>query len=354
MLKRFIPHRSRKTGLPPGSLVYVGEKTAREPLITIIDYTETEFHEITTEKAEDAFPFRDAQTVSWIDVSRIAEAATVEKIGGHYGLHPLILEDVLTQGQRPKIEDMEQYIFVVLNMLSLDSAGNLKAEQVSLVFGKNYLITFQEVEGDVFGTIRDRLRSAKGRIRKLGPDYLAYSLIDAIVDNYFTILEQLGARIEDLEEELVENPGVKVLRSIHDLKGELLFLRKSVWPLREVISSLEKSDSGLIHESTVMYLRDLYDHTVQVIDSVETFRDMLSGILDIYLSSMSNRLNEVMKVLTIISTIFIPLTFIAGVYGMNFEFMPELHSKWGYPVVWTVMTAIALTMLAIFKKKKWF
>ena len=355
MLKRFIQRRSQKAGLLPGSLVYVGDKKAEEPLITIIDYSDEEFHEIETEKAEDTFPFLEAQTVSWINVSRISEVSTVEKIGGHFHIHPLILEDILTQGQRPKLEDMDDYLFVILSMLWLDNhSGDIKTEQVSLVFGDTYLITFQEIEGDVFDTIRDRIRNAKGRIRKLGPDYLAYSLIDAIVDNYFIILEKLGERIEDLEEQLVENPGIQMLHSIHDLKRELLFLRKSVWPLREVISVLEKSESPLIHESTGMYLRDLYDHTVQVIDTVETLRDMLAGILDIYLSSISNRLNEVMKVLTIISTIFIPLTFIAGVYGMNFVFMPELHSRWGYPAVVSVMTVISLTMLVIFKKKKWF
>jgi magnesium transporter len=355
MLKRFIQRRSQKAGLPPGSLVYVGEKKAEEPLIIIFDYNEAEFHEIETETAEDTYPFREAQTVSWINVSRINDVNTVEKIGSHFHIHPLILEDILTQGQRPKLEDMDDYLFIILNMLSIDNSnGGIKAEQVSLALGENYLITFQEIEGDVFDTIRDRIRNAKGRIRKLGTDYLAYSLIDAIVDNYFIILEKLGERIEDLEEQLIENPGTQMLHGIHDMKRELLFLRKSVWPLREVISGLEKSESPLIRDSTVMYLRDLYDHTIQVIDAVETFRDMLAGILDIYLSSISNRLNAVMKVLTIISTIFIPLTFIAGVYGMNFANMPELHSRWGYPVVVSVMTVIALTMVGIFKKKKWF
>jgi magnesium transporter len=353
MLKRFIQRRSSKAGLPPGSLVYVGERKAEEPLITIIDYTDAEYHEIETEKPEDTYPFREAQTVSWINVARISDVSIVEKIGTHYHIHPLILEDILTQGQRPKFEDMDDYLFVILSMLSLEG-DSIKSEQVSLVFAGNYLITFQEIDGDVFDTIRDRIRNAKGRIRKMGPDYLAYSLIDAIVDNYFIILEKLGERIEDLETELVENPGSGLLRNIHELKRELLFLRKSVWPLREVVSGLTKRESPLVQESTVMYLRDLYDHTVQVIDTVETFRDMLAGFLDIYLSSVSNRLNSVMKVLTIISTIFIPLTFIAGVYGMNFVYMPELHTHWGYPVVVTFMTAIAVTMLVMFKRKKWF
>ncbi len=355
MMKRFLQRRSQKAGLLPGSLVYVGEQRAEEPLITIMDYTDADFHEIDTENADDVFPFRDRQTMSWINVARISEVNTVERIGTHFRIHPLTLEDILTQGQRPKFEDVEDYLFIVLNMLSASQDGaGIKAEQVSFVIVENALLTFQEIEGDVFGTIRDRIRNARGRIRKLGPDYLAYSLIDAIVDNYFIILETVGERIEDLEEQLVENPGAELLHDIHDLKRELLFLRKSVWPLREVISNLEKSESPLIHESTKMYLRDLYDHTIQVMDTVESFRDMLGGILDIYLSSISNRLNEVMKVLTVISTTFIPLTFIAGVYGMNFERMPELHARYGYPIVIGVMATIGLSMLFLFRRKKWF
>ncbi len=355
MMKRFLQRRSQKAGLPPGSLVFVGEKLAGEPLITVMDYNDSEFHEVDTDNPDDVFPYRDRQTVSWINVSRISEVKTVETIGAHFRIHPLVLEDILTQGQRPKFEDMEDYLFIVLSMLSVDTDGKgIRAEQVSFVIVQNALLTFQEIEGDVFDTIRDRLRNARGRVRKLGPDFLAYSLIDAIIDNYFVLLETIGERIEDLEEQLLENPGAELLSDIHGLKRDLLFLRKSVWPLREVISNLEKSESPLIHESTGMYLRDLYDHTIQVMDTVDSFRDMLGGILDIYLSSVSNRLNEVMKVLTVISTTFIPLTFIAGVYGMNFEHMPELHAHYGYPIVIGVMATIGLFMLFLFKRKKWF
>lgn len=355
MKRRPLLRRSRKAGLPPGNLEYFGEKITGKPTVLVMDFSEHEFREFKAKSVEDTFALRETATVSWIDISSMIDGETIEKTGEHFRIHPLILEDILTQGQRPKMEDMEDYIFVVLKMLSYDEkADEIKAEQISLVWGRNFLISFQEFEGDVFNAIRDRIRNAKGRIRKMGTDYLAYSLIDAVIDHYFIIMEKLGERIEILEERLIENPGREALRDIHTMKQDMLFLRKSVWPLREMISGLEKSESPLIHEATVMYIRDLYDHTIQIIDTVETFRDILSGMLDIYLSSTSHRLNEVMKVLTIISTIFIPLTFIAGVYGMNFEFMPELKTHWGYPAVLTLMAGAALAMVYYFWKKKWF
>ena len=256
--------------------------------------------------------------------------------------------------QRPKIDDLEDYIFVVLKMLSYDSDQNqLRMEQISLVLGKNFVLSFQENTGDVFGPVRDRIRKAKGRIRKMGPDYLAYALLDAIMDNYFLVLEKLGEEIESLEEDLVSHPTPETVQKIHNLKRELIFLRKSVWPLREVINVLEKAETDLIQSRTLIFLRDIYDHTIQVIDTVETFRDMVSGMLDIYLSSVSNRMNEVMKVLTIIATIFIPLTFIAGVYGMNFKAMPELEISWGYPAVLVIMVVIGVMMLMMFRRKRW-
>ncbi len=355
MLRGWFQRRSQKAGLPPGSLVYIGSRKPEEPLITITDYNETEYHEIETENAEDAFAYRDTKNASWINVARISDISTVEKIGAHYGIHPLVLEDILAQGQRPKFEDLDNYIFIIVNMLSYDPDGEgLKAEQVSMLFCRAFLITFQEIEGDVFDSIRDRLRTGKGRIRKLGPDYLAYSLLDTIVDNYFVILERLGEKLDDIEDAILDNPGRDTLQDIHTLRRDLLFLRKSVWPLREVIDRLQRDESGLVQDSTQMYLRDLYDHAIQVIDTVETFRDMIAEILDTYLSSVSNRLNEVMKVLTVISTIFIPLTFIVGVYGMNFDYMPELHRHWAYPALWGGMIFIALGMLLFFKRRKWF
>lgn len=354
-MPKLIKKRSGKAGLPPGSLVHIGEKKAEEVKITIIDYDETHFQEKVIKTIEECIPFKDKPTVTWINVDGIHQVELLEKLGQCYGLHPLTLEDILNTDQRPKIEDFGDYVFIVLKMLYYrDKTDEIVTEQMSLILGLNFVISFQEgIEGDVFDPIRERIRSDKGRIRKMGADYLAYSLLDSIVDYYFVILEKLGERIESLEEKLVANPNPETLQIIHNLKREMIFLRKSVWPLREVISGLERGESSLIKESTRIYLRDVYDHTIQVIDTIETFRDMLSGMLDIYLSSVSNRLNAVMKVLTIIATIFMPLTFLAGIYGMNFKFMPELEWRWGYPLIWIVMLGIGIFMLFYFKKKKW-
>jgi magnesium transporter len=265
-----------------------------------------------------------------------------------------MLEDIVNTEQRPKMEDFEGYLFVVLKMLSFDEQQRaIKIEQVSLVLGPNYVLTFQEREGDVFEPVRDRIRRAKGRIRKMGADYLAYALLDAIVDSYFAILEKIGDKIEELEEHLISQPDVQILQSIHHLKREMIYLRRSIWPLREVTSGMARNESILIKESTEIFLRDVYDHTIQVIDTIEAYRDMISGMLDTYLSSISNRMNEVMKVLTIFAAIFIPLTFIAGIYGMNFAYMPELGWKWGYFAVLTVMVSVAVCMLIYFRKRKW-
>jgi len=305
-------------------------------------------------EVEECFPFKDKPTITWINIDGIQRIDVIEKIGKHFNLHPLALEDIVNTGQRPKMEDFVDYIFVVLKMLYYDEKEReTKAEQLSLVLGPNWVISFQENEGDVFDPIRERIRADKGRIRKMGADYLVYALIDAVVDNYFIILEKIGEKIEEIEDELVANPAPETLQAIHNLKRQMIFLRKSVWPLREVISRLERWESQLINKSTDIYLRDVYDHTIQVIDAIETFRDMLSGMLDIYLSSVSNRMNEVMKVLTIIATIFIPLTLVAGLYGMNFRYMPELEWPWGYPLVLFFMFAIGVLMLIYFRKKKW-
>jgi magnesium transporter len=305
---------------------------------------------------EACFPFRDTLSVTWLDVDGTHDIETIRKLGECYGLHPLVQEDILNTDQRPKLEDYGDYLYIVLKMLSHDErSGEIRSEQVSLILGRSFVISFQEgKEGDVFGPIRERIRSGKGRIRKTGADFLAYSLIDAVVDSYFVIMEKLGESVDILEERLVDRPSPETLHGIHALKKEMIFLRKSVWPLREVIGALERGDSGLIQEPTRAYLRDVYDHTIQVIETIETFRDMVTGMLDIYLSSLSNRLNEVMKVLTIIATLFMPLTFLAGVYGMNFRRMPELEWPWGYPAVLGIMCIVAISMLAYFKKKKWF
>ena len=304
---------------------------------------------------EDCFPYKNKSTVTWINIDGIHRVDIIESIGKHFGVHSLVLEDILNTGQRPKMDNYGDYLFIVLKMIYCNGKeSEIVAEQISLILGSNFVISFQEeTEKDVFNPVRERIRSGCGRIRKMGPDYLAYALMDAIVDNYFAVLESLGEQIELLQEELIADPRPETLQAINHLKREMIFLRKSVWPLREVVSGLERGESPLIKSETGIFLRDLYDHTIQTMDTLETCRDMLSGMLDIYLSSISNRMNAVMKVLTIIATIFIPLTFIVGIYGMNFKYMPELEWRWSYPLVLLVMAAIAVSMLIYFRRKKW-
>jgi magnesium transporter len=350
-----VKKRSVKTGLPPGSLVHVGTHHTVESRIRILDYDEQKVHEKKEALLEECVPFRDTDSVTWIDIEGLQDLGLLERLGNSYGLHPLILEDILNTDQRAKSDDMENYIYIVLKMLDFDPVSmEIVSEQVSIVFGRNFVISIQEGrEGDLFEPLRERIRNGKGRIRKMGPDYLAYSLLDTIIDHYFIILEKFAERIETLEENLVSDPEPETLHQIHSMKREMIFLRKSAWPLRELIYNLEKSDSNLIQTTTKVYLRDIYDHAVHIIDSIETYRDMLSSMLDIYLSSVSNRMNQVMKVLTIIATIFMPLTFLAGVYGMNFKFMPELGWRWGYPLVLLIMLSVGGVMIYYFNKKNW-
>jgi len=292
-------------------------------------------------------------TITWLNIDGL-DPKVIEATGKQYGLHPLLLEDILNTGQRPKCDDYGEYLFLVVKMLKFnEKAAEIQLEQVSLVLGGNYLISFQEDIGDVFDPVRERLKGGKGRLRKMGPDYLAYALMDAIVDQYFVVLEFLDGRVAKLEEELMSNPTQHTLRRIHKLKREMLFIRRAVWPLREAFNMLERTESSMIRESTIIFIRDLYDHTIRIIETIETFQEMLSGMLDIYLSSVSNKMNEVMKVLTVISTIFIPLTFVAGVYGMNFKYMPELNWRSGYFLILGVMAVVALWMIYYFRRKKW-
>ena len=345
---------SKKIGLPPGTLVHIGEKKTEKVEIGLIDYDEGHFQEKASVTVEEAIPFKEKPTVTWLNVTGVHDVKIVEQIGKAFNIHPLLLEDIVHTGQRPKLEDFEDYLFFVLKMLTYDEEKNtLVAEQVSLILGPHFVISFQETDSDVFNPVRERIKSAKGRIRKLGSDYLAYALIDTIVDNYFFILEHFGEKIEALQEDVLSVPTPETLQIIQATKGDMIFLRKSVWPLREAISVLYRGESSLITDKVMPYLRDVYDHTIQVIDSIETFRDMISGTLDVYLSSVSNKMNEVMKVLTIIATIFIPITFIAGVFGMNFKYMPELEWRWAYPIVWLVMLAVGIAMLIGFRRRKW-
>lgn len=350
----FIKRRSRTMGASPGTLIHIGEQKSEKTRISLIDYDGENLQEKELDSIEAAFPLKDLPTVTWINIDGLHEIDVIEKTGQYFNIHPLVLEDILNTGQRPKSEEFEDFIFVVLKMLYYDENGEeLNSEQISLIFGRNFLISFQEVQGDVFKNVRERIRKPNTRIRKAGCDYLAYALIDAIVDHYFLILETLGENIEILEEELIENPTSKTMETIHGLKREMIYLRKQIWPIREIINNLVKGDSSLIGTPTHLYFRDVYDHTIQIIDTIESFRDILGGMLDMYLSAVSNKMNEVMKVLTIIATIFIPITFVAGIYGMNFKFIPELEWRWGYLMFWGIIALVVGGMTTYFKKKKW-
>ena len=347
--------RGSKTGLAPGTLVHIGRKKAEKVVIQVLAYNSEKLIERELETVEECLEFKSQQDINlWINIDGLDRVDIIEKLGGYFNIHPLTLEDVLNTGQRPKTEDYESYIYTVLKMMLLDmEKEEIIVDQVSIIIGPNYILSFQEREGDVFNPVRERFENPASRLRKSGVDYLAYSLIDSVVDNYFLILEHFGEEIEYLEEDLIIKPKPDILKSIQKYKRDMIILRKSVWPLRELINGLQRVESDLIKGTTRIYLRDVYDHTIQVIDSVEDFRDILSSMVDIYLSSISYRMNDVMKVLTVIATIFIPLTFIAGVYGMNFEYMPELKWRWGYPAIMFVMTFIGVSMFVYFKKRKW-
>ncbi len=344
---------SQKAGLSSGTLVHAEAGKTGPVRVTILNYSETEFEEKEV-TAGDKLIFENKPAVTWINVDGIHQPEIIQKIGDRFSLHPLLLEGISNTKQRPKIDDYGDHMLVVLRMLYLGKEnGKVTGEQVSLILGPNYVISFQEREGDVFDVIRDNIRQDKGRIRKTGADYLAYALINAIVDHCYIILEEVGDTIEDVEQRLAKNPSPRNLQLLRQLKKEMLFIRKSVWPLREVVSHLECCESQLIHASTGVYLRDVYNHTIEIIDMMENYRDMTSGMLDIYFSSISNRMNEIIKVLTIFASIFIPLTFIASLYGMNFRFMPELGWRWGYFSVLLVMVLIGVIMIMYFRRKKW-
>jgi magnesium transporter len=359
-MARRVSRISKKLGLKPGTVVYVGAERTEKVNINIIDYTETEYQQKIASTAEECFLFKESPTVSWINVDGIHETQLVERIGAHFGMHPLVLEDIVNTGQRPKMEDGGEYLMVAMKMLYRGKEDDeLKSEQVSVLFGLNWVITFQETGEDVFDIVRQRIMKTVPRVRFMTSDYLAYALIDAVVDYYFIILESIGEQIENLEDEMSEYPKSYSLVTIRNLKKQLIFMRKAVWPLREVISGLERTESKLINPSTEPYLRDLYEHIIQVIDTVETYRDMVSGLLDLYHTGVSNRMNEVMKVLTIFATIFIPLGFLAGVYGMNFDTgispfnLPELGFRYGYLFFWALVIIVTGGLLWFFKRKKW-
>lgn len=354
MVKSSLSSDKKGVGLAPGTVVYVGDKASGELYIDVFDYNKDTVEQKELHAIEEAFNYNATDTITWININGLNHTDAIEKIGEYYNFNPLILEDIANTQQRPKIDEYEEYIYVVLKMLYFDQEENLCIEHISFVLGENYVVSFQEADGDVFDSIRDRLKTGKGKVRTMGADYLLYVLMDAAVDNYFNLMEVLGEKIEELEDDLFgEKPNDDITYDIHNLKREILKIRRAVFPLREVVNRLEKGNHHLVTEKTQFYLRDLYDHIIQVSESIDIHREMIWGLMDMYMTTISNKMNEVMKVLTIIATIFIPLTFIAGVYGMNFEHIPELKFKYGYHTLWGVMILVFIGLLYYFKKKKW-
>ena len=352
--KKLFRPRGKMPDLPPGSLVYTGNGEAPVPRVTMLDYDEHRVVEKKLLRVDDCIPFKDAQTVTWINVDSVTEPGLLENFGRVMGFHALMLEDILNTDQRPKFEDYGDYIYIVVKMLDYDVKKNeIEIEQLSLILGPNYVISFQERPGDFFDPLRQRIRKSLGRIRKQGTDYLAYAILDVIVDHYFAVLEKLGEKIEQLEDIVITNPGQDTARAVHAVKREMIFVRKAVWPLREVVTNLQRSESALVHESNAAYFRDLHDHIMQVTDGVDTFRDLLNGMLDSYYSTITTRTNSVMKVLTLFSAIFMPLTFITGLFGMNFRNFPELDWHYGFQGSLVMMVVVIVIMIAIFKWKKW-
>lgn len=352
-MDQFIKKSSYKAGLSPGTLLHVGEKRQETVKLTLLNYDTDQVTEREIDSIREALPLLNATAVTWINIEGLNRLKVFESIGEHFGIHVLTLEDILNTTHRPKYEDFETYLFFVAKTLSVSTHSDFRTEQVSLILGSNFLISIQEKTGNIFDTVRDRIHRSKGRIRKGGGDYLAYALIDVIVDQYFVVLEDLEEKIDQLEEELFEEPDPDTLRRIHVLKQKIILLRKQIWPMRDAVNSLARSESELVSDKTIIFINDVHDHVVKIIDTIELYRDTLSSLMDLYLSTLSNRMNEVMKVLTMIATIFIPLSFVAGVYGMNFKFMPELEWEMGYWAVWGLMIGIAGALILFFKKKKW-
>ncbi|RCW91261.1 magnesium/cobalt transporter CorA [Winogradskyella arenosi] len=353
-VKKRTHNYKKHAGKAPGTLVYTGVKTEKKLKIESFDYTKDSLVEKALTNIEEAQTFKDTSSVTWINIDGLNAIDEIENIGKQYNLHPLVLEDIVNTTQRPKIDEYEDYLFIVLKMLYYDQDEKIIIEQVSFILGKNYVLSFQEAEGDVFDNVRDRLRAGNGRIRGLQSDYLLYALIDAVVDHYFSIIETLGNKIEDLETDLFAgNSRENINIEVQQLKREILKVRRAIFPLREIINRVEKGEHELIFQRTLTYYRDIYDHLIQVSENIDIYREMIWSLMDMYMTTISNKMNEVMKVLTIMSSIFIPLTFLAGIYGMNFTYIPELQYRNGYFILLGVMLVIFIALLIYFKRKKW-
>lgn len=353
MAKKKKSKHHKKIGQVPGTLIYTGDKT-NSLFIESFDYNQQQVEEKELKQVEEVFDYKSTDSITWINFNGLHHINEIEKIGKHYNIHPLILEDIVNTSQRPKIDEFDDYIFIVLKMLYYENNNIVVSEQVSFVLGHNFVLTFQEAEGDVFDAVRDRIRTGKGRIRGLGSDYLLYALIDAVTDHYYSIIETMGEKIENLEDNLFNGQSQNEISvQIQALKREILKIRKAIFPLREIINRIEKTEHKLILDKTLHYYRDIYDHIIQISENIDIYREMIWSLMDMYMTSISNKMNEVMKVLTIIATIFIPLTFIAGIYGMNFDNIPELHYKYSYFILWFVMIVLFIGMIYYFKRKKW-
>jgi magnesium transporter len=351
---RLTKKSSKTIGLPPGELVHVGEAKTHEIKISLYEYSEDVCHDREGKNLDEFLPLKYEHDVLWINVNGIHEVEVIKRFGEEFNFHSLLLEDILNTEQRPKMEDFEDYIFISLKAFSLNSKDEILMDQISIIAGDNFVISFQESDNDLFKSVKDRIKYGKGLIRKMGSDYLAYTLIDSIVDNYFIVMERIAERIETLEEDVITNPESHDLMVIKNSKRDVITMRRAIGPLREVIRNMEKPSCEFVSKEVRFFLTDVYDHIVHILDSMETFKEILSTTVEIYISSINFKMNEVMKVLTIISTIFIPLSFIASVYGMNFKFMPELDWRWGYGFAWFIMLGLSGTMLWSFKKRNWF
>ena len=345
---------SEKVGLPPGALVHVGEQKTDRPFVRLVDYNQDQLSEIEVDSIEQCVPFKESDTVTWIEVFGLHDISLIEKIGNLFALHPLVLEDILNTNQRPKIEAYEDFLFICLkNLIQAKSTGIIAVEQISIVIGKGYVISFHEQDNQLFSPVLNRLRNAKLRIRSREADYLAYALIDTIVDHYFLVMEDLGEKLEELDTISLQDLSQQHLETLFSLKKCLMLIRKTIWPLREMIDGVLEGEYELISESTLLFYRDVKDHLHQVFDSLESYRETASSAVDTHLSVLSMKMNEVMKVLTIAATIFMPLTFVVGIYGMNFNYMPELEWRWGYFFVLGIMGAMIVGLLVYFRKKHW-
>lgn len=351
-MRGVVKRRSRKAGLPPGSLVHIGERKSTATTLHLIYYDGQHFESGAVTALDQAAASIGRPGVTWLHITGVHEAQMLQRLD-RFGLHPLVLEDIVNTDQRTKYEDYGDYVYIVLKLLRADAETGVDMEQISIVLGRNFVISVEEGPSNAFDSVRAMVEKNRGQLRHTGADYLAYLLLDRVVDNYFAILENLGERTEALQDELVSRPSPDGLAALHRMRREALLLRRSIWPLREMLGGLGRLGSGLFSEGTALYLRDVYDHAVHVVESIDTYREMLGAMLEVYLSSVSYKMNQVIKVLTIITTIFMPLTFIAGIYGMNFDHMPELKWRWGYPAVLGAMLLVVLFMLRQFRKKGW-